>query len=153
LLFRLERSRSGSESSARFLAFFAYDAVDRPGVAVPTVGKDDDANLLRRRRLAFLFGAAKYESSEFRVWKEGAVEPKEIEALEPWSPRREGDAGRREERDRQAARAVLEARAASPAGEGEEDLERAVGEFVRKHTETRKTRHVRVPFLFYYRSD
>ncbi|HET6204672.1 MAG TPA: hypothetical protein VFI25_17910 [Planctomycetota bacterium] len=152
-LFRLDRSRSGAERSARFLLFFTYDAFDRPLLEVPTAEEDSEWNLFRSRKLGFLLDGCKDETRESRVWKEGILRPEEIGILEPWSPRFDADPRSREERDPRAARTLLEAHGAPVPGEEAGEVKRAVVEFARENTELRRRRHVRIPFLFHYRGD
>ncbi|MCI0585215.1 MAG: hypothetical protein L0323_00080 [Planctomycetes bacterium] len=152
-LFSLDRATSGDDVSARVLAFFTYAARERGEVAVPTAEPDSDRNLLRSRRRAFLFGFAKDETREFCAWKEGAVTPEEIGILEPWSARLDDVPFPVEERDRERTRELLARHGiAVPAG-GDPVVMDSVEEFVRRNTETRRKRHVRLPPLFRYVSE
>ncbi|HKB17259.1 MAG TPA: hypothetical protein VKF62_14420, partial [Planctomycetota bacterium] len=149
-LFSLERSNSGADVSARLLGLFTYDAEERGEGVVPMGGPDADLNLLRSRELAFLFGIAKDETREFRVWKEGAVTPEEIARLAPWSASFDDVPFQLKERDPDRAREILARRGfAVPTG-GAEVVTESVREFVRRNTETRRRRQVRLPPLFRY---
>ncbi|MGH7151490.1 MAG: hypothetical protein ACREIU_12370, partial [Planctomycetota bacterium] len=153
LVFSLERTTSGSDVSARLLLLFGYTAHERGEVEVPTEEPDADWNLLRRRRLDFCFGLAKDDTREFRVWKEGAVTPEEIDRLQPWSARFDKVPFRAGERHPDIARDLLAKRGiAVPAG-GAEAVKDSVREFVRANTETRTKRHVRLPLLYSYLSE